>query len=652
MLSEKNYTYQLSVIIVNYNVAFFLEQCLNSVVKASKNLAIEVYMVDNNSIDESVEMVQSKFPMVKVIANKENVGFSKANNQAIRISDAKYVLLLNPDTLVEEDTFAKTIEFMDEHPEAGGLGVRMIDGKGVFLPESKRGLPTPSVAFYKIFGLSKLFPKSKKFGQYHLGHLSEFETHEIDILSGAFMMMRSSALDQVGLLDEAFFMYGEDIDLSYRIQLGGYKNFYFPKTQIIHYKGESTKKSSVNYVFVFYKAMVIFAQKHFSQKNAKLFSFFIHLAIYLRASLAIGSRILKQIFLPLIDLTILYFGLYALTEQWERANIAFPEAIINHLIPVYLTVWTLGLLVVGAFKNPISWKKLFIGILLGTFVILAFYALLPKNFQFSRLFILLGASWISLYFLISRIYLHFAIGKRFTLNKIRQKRYAIIGSEHEFSRISNILTQSQPFIESIEYIALNKNTHLSHLGDVSQLDQIVFIHKINELIFCAKDFTSSEIINFMSKLELPDVDFKIAQPDTDFLIGSNSIDTAGDLYVMQINAITKKENQVNKRIFDVSAALTLCIVSPILLLKIKNKPQLYRNLFAVIKNQKSLIGFHQVKNNHGLPLIKKGILNPMDLLPFYDEQIIDKMNIIYARDYNLLKDFKILLKGFSKLDRK
>ncbi|MEZ4937615.1 MAG: glycosyltransferase family 2 protein, partial [Crocinitomicaceae bacterium] len=273
----------ISIVIVNYNVEHFLEQCLNSVFSALKKVDGEVWVVDNNSIDGSMAMVKAKFPQVRLIENKENVGFSKANNQAIRESQGKYVLLLNPDTVVEEDTFEKVVQFMNEHPDAGGLGVNMIDGKGNFLPESKRGLPTPSVAFYKIFGLSRLFPRSKKFGKYHLGYLSKEETHEIEILSGAFMLMRKEALDKVGLLDESFFMYGEDIDLSWRIILGGYKNYYYPGTRIIHYKGESTKKTSVNYVFVFYKAMIIFAKKHFSQKNARTFSFLINMAIYFRA---------------------------------------------------------------------------------------------------------------------------------------------------------------------------------------------------------------------------------------------------------------------------------------------------------------------------------------------------------------------------------
>ena len=241
---------------------------MQSVFKSLQNIESEVWVVDNNSVDGSVAMIKEKFPKVKLINSKDNLGFSRGNNLAIRKSHGEYTLLLNPDTLVEEDTFEKVIKFMDENPEAGGLGVKMVDGKGNFLPESKRSLPTPSVAFYKIFGLSSLFPKSKRFGKYHCGHLDKNMTHEIDILSGAFMLMRREALDKVGLLDEDFFMYGEDIDLSYRLIKGGYKNYYFADTRIIHYKGESTKKSSVNYVFVFYNAMIIFAKKHFSTKNA------------------------------------------------------------------------------------------------------------------------------------------------------------------------------------------------------------------------------------------------------------------------------------------------------------------------------------------------------------------------------------------------
>jgi len=402
-----NFKYKISVIIVNYNVEFFLEQCLNSVKKALENVSGEVFVVDNNSIDGSVDMVRLKFTEINLIANKDNRGFSKANNQAIEISQGEYILLLNPDTVVEEDTFSKVISFMDNHPEAGGLGVRMLDGKGVFLPESKRGLPTPTVAFYKIFGLSKLFPKSKKFGQYHLGHLNELETNEVDILSGAFMLMRKEALDKVGLLDETFFMYGEDVDLSYRIQKGGYKNYYFPETRIIHYKGESTKKSSVNYVFVFYRAMVIFAEKHFSQKNAKLFSFLINCAIYFRASLAIFVRFIKQLTLPLFDCFYLLGGLFVLTRYWKNSSIEFPSEIVSIAIPSYTIIWLLSIFYSGGYDSPVKLFKYAKGAILGTISILVVYALLPKEWQFSRLYILIGTLWIISYFIISRVFFTF-----------------------------------------------------------------------------------------------------------------------------------------------------------------------------------------------------------------------------------------------------
>ena len=258
--------------------------------EAAKAVETEVFVVDNNSVDGSVHMVREKFPWVKLIANQDNAGFSKANNQAIRLSQGKYILLLNPDTLVESDTFSKCCDFMDSHPDAGGLGVKMIDGSGKFLPESKRGLPTPAVAFYKMSGLSKIFRRSKRFNRYHLGYLPENETNSIEILAGAYMLMRKDLLDEIGYLDETFFMYGEDIDLSWRIIKAGFKNYYFPETRIIHYKGESTKKTSVNYVLTFYQAMIIFSRKHFTGSNANLMIALIQLAIYFRAFMALAHR--------------------------------------------------------------------------------------------------------------------------------------------------------------------------------------------------------------------------------------------------------------------------------------------------------------------------------------------------------------------------
>ena len=263
----------LSVIIVNYNVKFYLEQCLESVRRASRGLQVEVFVVDNLSTDGSIDYLRERFPEVVFIENKENVGFARANNQAIRQSKGKYVLLLNPDTFVGEDTLVRFVEFMEAHPEAGGAGAYMLNVDGTFAPESRRGLPTPFVAFCKMSGLASLFPNSRLFGKYYMHYLDKREVNEIEVMSGAYMMLRREALDKVGLLDETFFMYGEDIDLSYRVLQGGYKNYFLP-VRMLHYKGESTIKGSYRYAYVFYQAMRLFFRKHYGH-----YSFIISLPI-------------------------------------------------------------------------------------------------------------------------------------------------------------------------------------------------------------------------------------------------------------------------------------------------------------------------------------------------------------------------------------
>lgn len=281
---------QLSIIIVNYNVKFFLEQCLASVNKAIGQLKAEVWVVDNASSDNSVEYLQPKFPGVKFISNVKNVGFAKANNQVLYECGGRYVLFVNPDTLIAEDTLIKCIAFMEANTQAGALGIRMIDGKGAFLPESKRSFPSPLTSFYKLVGLSRLFPSSAVFSRYALGYLDEYKNYEVDVLSGAFMLVRKNLLAELKGFDEAFFMYGEDIDLSYRLQKKGYKNFYFSGSTIIHFKGESTRKKSLKYVRMFYEAMSIFVKKHYTGRSAYLNAFLLHFAIWSRAGVSAASQ--------------------------------------------------------------------------------------------------------------------------------------------------------------------------------------------------------------------------------------------------------------------------------------------------------------------------------------------------------------------------
>ncbi len=267
---------KISIVIVSYNVCQLLDECLQSVGRALDGIEGEVYVVDNNSTDRTVETLQPKYPQVHFIANQNNVGFARANNQAIRQSDSEYVLLLNPDTVVFEPTLRGCLEFMDQHPEAGGTGVRMLTRDGNPAPESRRAVPTPWVSMLKMLGFTR---------RYYMSHLPWDQPSQIEVVSGAFCLLRRKALDQVGLLDEDFFMYGEDIDLSFRLLKGGWQNWYLP-FDIIHYKGESTEKTSFRYVHVFYQAMLIFFRKHYGHLSL-LFTLPVKVAIYFRAFLAL-----------------------------------------------------------------------------------------------------------------------------------------------------------------------------------------------------------------------------------------------------------------------------------------------------------------------------------------------------------------------------
>ncbi len=283
----------LSVIIVSFNVREYLKQCLQSVIKASENIDCEIFVVDNNSRDESCKMVEIEFPEVILIRNITNPGFSSANNQAIKMATGRYILLLNPDTLIEDDTLTRCIKFMDQNTNAGATGVRMVNGDGRFLRESKRSFPSPVTAFLKTFGFSSLFPRSTFTNKYYLPEADGSKPSEAEIISGAFMFIRSGALDKTGLLDEEFFMYGEDIDLSYRLTMSGYINYYFPETQIIHFKGKSTPKDNYNDILHFYKSMRIFFSKCVREGKYKIWKYIVIPGIYFRQALALLNRFLK-----------------------------------------------------------------------------------------------------------------------------------------------------------------------------------------------------------------------------------------------------------------------------------------------------------------------------------------------------------------------
>ncbi|MFN4254481.1 MAG: glycosyltransferase [Saprospiraceae bacterium] len=643
---------KLSVVIVNYNVRHFLEQALHSVRKAMRRIEGEVWVVDNNSVDDSVRMVREKFPEVRLIANRDNPGFAVANNQAIRQSTGEFVLLLNPDTLVEEDTFEQCLAFMDAHPEAGALGVKLIDGSGKFLPESKRGFPSPWVAFCKTFGLAAMFPKSRRFNGYYLGHLPDDATAEVDVLAGCFMFMRRAALDKSGLLDEAFFMYGEDIDLSYRIARAGFKNYYFPETQIIHYKGESTKKGSLNYVRVFYQAMIIFVEKHFTGRSARLFILMLRAAIWLRAGLTLARNFWAKIWLPALDAALILAGLFFLKNFWANYYHHDPNyyqrADLWVNFPLYALIWLLSIWLNGGYDSRYDLRRLLRGLGFGTLLLAAVYGFLDLEFRPSRALILLGAAWAGMATVGLRAVLHFREFRNFRIGRERVKNLVIVGSEAESQRVAGLLAQADVRKNLIGTVSPDgpetaPKTALSHLA---QLDEVVRIYRIDEIIFCSRDVPAREILAWMTRLG-PAVQFKIVPEESLSIIGSSSKDEPGELYTIEIKYnLAQPGQRRNKRVLDLLVCLALVPTLPIWAVFSAKRSLLLKNWLPVFVGKKTWVGYAPHPENSSLPRLKPGVFSPLDglrdLRP--NAATVGRLNFLWAKDWDAWRDLGILVR--------
>jgi GT2 family glycosyltransferase len=647
-----NRMHKLSIIIVSYNVTYFLEQCLISVLKACKNIDAEIWVVDNHSADNSVRMVQEKFPQVKLVANKDNLGFSVANNQAIKSSNSEYVLLLNPDTVVQEDTFEKCLAYMDANPEAGALGVKMIDGNGQFLPESKRGLPTPEVALYKMAGLNKLFPKSRRFGKYHLSYLSENDIHEVDVLAGAYMLLRNTVLEEIGLLDETFFMYGEDIDLSYRVTKAGFKNIYFPDTSIIHYKGESTKRMSVNYVLIFYKAMIIFADKHYTGRNARMLKFFISTAIYLRALAALIQRFIKKYAMLILDTLLLVLGMLFLIDYWEEHVIhdTYPRALYTIHIPYYVALWVGTTLISGGYQKPYSIKRLWRGILVSTILIAAIYGVLPNDLRFSRALFILGGVWAAVVMLVTRLLDHYRVHKNLDLGSSQSSRTVIVGNQKECLRVKNLLPSS--IMNFLGFVGVNAWQDKDYLGHFDRLDELVEIYNVQEVIFCSADVSSKSIIAWMKKIGTSKVNFKTVPDESRFIIGSNSKNTNGEWFTEEVVFnLNEPYVQRSKRLFDVLMSVVFLLFFPVLfILRTRSFKTIARNIFQVIVGKKTWVGYTSSQEMKHLPKLQSPVLSLSQIYPDkeLDRETVSRLNLLYAKTYTVDQDLDALINFLRK----
>lgn len=650
----------VSVIIVNYNVKHFLEQCLRSVLQAIQGIEAEVIVVDNASKDNSIDYLQERFNKVQFIANKENAGFAKACNQGWKMAQGRFVLFLNPDTLIPEDCLQRCLQFMHSHPQAGALGVRMIDGSGRFLKESKRAFPSPWISLFKLSGLARLFPHSSLFARYHLGHLAEQETHEVDVLAGAFMLLRNEVLEKTQGFDETFFMYGEDVDLSYRVKKvplengqGFYTNYYYPGTSIIHFKGESTRKGSMNYVRMFYTAMSLFVRKHYGGSKAGLFNLCIHLAIWLRAALSATGRFIRRIGLPLIDAGLILLSFWIMKGFWSqyiKTDTRYDFRLIWIAFPSFTLVYLLAAYYAGLYDRWYKRSELIQSTLVATVVVLAVYSLLPEQYRFSRGIILFGA--ILAFFFIS-------ILRRFLVNAgvlsgvrplSNHASTVIVASVAEFNEIDKLMRNAGKEQQLLGRIAVAAG----ETGVLATWPAVHELHKtlpFREIIVAGGSLSVKEIIAALPQLP-GHCRIKIHLSDTASIVGSHSKDSSGEALSSENGyRVQNPHNLRLKRLIDVAVAVLGLVTFPIHLFFIKKPFHFIANCVAVLLARKTWIGYAQAEPH--LPPLRKPVLASNGVapaanavLPAESRQMLDYW---YARDYEPAADLRQILASYRML---
>ena len=644
---------QLSVIIVNFNVKHFLEQCLCSVQKAILGMQAEIIVVDNNSSDNSVEYLGLRFPTVHFIANKENAGFAKGCNIGLSNACGKYILFLNPDTIVPEECFKKCIDFFNSNPQVGALGIKMLDGSGKFLKESKRAFPSPMTSLYKLFGLSNLFPRSKKFSKYHLGYLDENENNEVDVLAGAFMMIKKEVLDKVGSFDETFFMYGEDVDLSYRIQKAGYKNYYFSGSSIIHFKGESTRKGSMNYVRMFYTAMSVFVRKHYGGSRAGIFNMLIHIAIWFRACLSALTGFIRKIGLPLIDAGLILLSFWLMKNIWTtyvRTEteyeirllwIAFPAFTIFYLITAYYA---------GLYDRWYKRTELVRSTLIATIVLLAAYALLPEQYRFSRGIVLFGAV---LAFILLSIYRWLLVDFH-VLNSNKEKEEEattiITGTREEYEQTLLLLKEAGIRQKILGRVAVEEND-LTSLGNWKNLHKLSSTIPSRQIIYCQGVLSFTDIIKSIQELPKGLI-AKIHSYGSHSIVGSDSKDSSGEAFSKENGfKLADPYNRRLKRLIDVSISFFGIITFPVQFFIIRKPLRFFANCLFILLARKTWIGYASKEKN--LPPLKSAIIACNGVATSTKQQIpVESLQMIdywYARDYEPANDLKLIIRTYRNL---
>ncbi|MEP7079385.1 MAG: glycosyltransferase [Ginsengibacter sp.] len=632
----------LSVVIVNFNVKYFLETCLLSVQKAMQNIDGEILVIDNCSTDGSRDFFKNRFADVNFFWNQQNTGFAKANNEAIKISKGEYILFLNPDTVVPEDCFEKCLAFIKQHDNNVALGIRMIDGSGNFLKESKRAFPDPLTSFFKLSGLANLFPKSKTFARYHLGHLKENENHEADVLAGAFIMVPKYILEKVGFFDENFFMYGEDIDLSFRIQERGFKNYYFAESSILHFKGESTRKQSINYVKMFYKAMSVFVKKHYGKSRAGVFNFFIQVAIFIRAGLALLRQFIGWIGLPVLDILILLTSFYCVSQFWAKyikSDVVYSSHLLWMAFPGFTLIFTISFWVAGLYDLGYKQTRLNKAAMISILIILSLYSLLPESFRFSRGILVVGSFTAFGLMTLLRIILVKAnvIAQIPPENKVSQT--LVVASEVDFK---NLLRR---------YPAKEKGTYLlkEPTKEASNWLNLVHQYGIKDIIFCEGKISFKTIIYYFQLIP-KDVKVRLFADGSHAMLGSNHENNEN---IKLGNENWRLNNPIycrTKTIFDISFAILILLTFPIHLFLKKNATGLFKNCFEILSGKKTWVGYALPEPS--LPLLKRGVITTTSL-PAYKNNLpeinLHAKDRLYANYYHIFIDMNLVKMGYKYL---
>lgn len=643
---------KVSVIIVNYNVRYFLEVCLHSVLRAAEGIATEVIVVDNHSTDGSLNMIAQQFPSVTCIANTDNKGFSKANNQGVAIATGEYILFLNPDTVMPEDFLRKTTAWMDAHPDAGALGPRLIDGKGQFAPDSKKSFPTLSVAIFKTTGINKFFPNSPYINKYYAVHVGERETAEVEVLSGCCMLVRSGIIAEIGgAFDEDYFMYCEDVDLSYRIQQHGYKNIYFPEATLIHYKGESTKKATLSYVRIFNEALITFVRKHYSKKDAGMFILFINFGIFLRAVLGAVKSIFKVLRMPLFDALILLGTLWVMSEFWVRQVKGVKPIPLEHILatfPAYIILWISSLYLNSAYDQPYRALRIVRGMLVGTVVNLAYYGLLGPELRYSRALIVLSGLTGAVAMLgLHELFYRLGIFKFIPYDQLARKA-VIVAAPKEFAETAATLLQVN-YAPELEGRISTGDDGADALGNLEVMKPILYTGSINEVIFCMNGLRYTEMFRKMQECGSA-YDYKIHLPGTQSFVGSNSSHTAGDLYTADLRYnLAAFSHQRNKRVVDIISSLALLFLCPLLFFLVKQPGKVIARCIDVLLARRTWIGYPANPTTAQLPKIKPAILPPYNLLEDFTPslKVQEQLWVEYAQYYSPGSDIGLLLKNFK-----